>query len=134
MKFTQPMSTTAIRQIEFQLAKAEHGMGMPYDAENVARLRGMLRKARKRKLSEGLRARRQQSDGLGTTMKIRTHLKHNIFMLDETDEIQEHLGGAEDYLLAAELYEVALKRWPMARIQMRQGSRIVYDSRRSAVV
>ena len=73
MKFTQPMSTTAIRQIEFQLAKAEHGMGMPYDAENVARLRGMLRKARKRKLSEGLRARRQQSDGLGTTMKIRTH-------------------------------------------------------------
>jgi hypothetical protein len=66
--------------------------------------------------------------------KIRTHLKHNIFMLDEADEILEHLGGAEDYLLAAQLYELALKRWPMARIQMRQGARVVYDSRRSAVV
>ena len=53
MKFTQPMSTTAIRQIEFQLAKAEHGMGMPYDAENVARLRGMLREARKPEIVRG---------------------------------------------------------------------------------
>ena len=41
----------AIRQIEFELEKAEHGLAMPYDAENVARLRSML--ARKRKLSEG---------------------------------------------------------------------------------
>ena len=40
------------------------------------------------------------------------------------------LGGTEDYLLAAELYEVTLKRWPTARIQMRQGARIVYDSMR----
>jgi hypothetical protein len=58
--------------------------------------------------------------------KIRTHLKHNIFMLDDADESLEHFGGAEDYLLAAQLYEVALKRWPMARTQMRQGSRIVW--------
>ena len=48
----------AIRQIEFELEKAEHGLAMPYDAENVARLRSML--ARKRKLSEGLRARREK--------------------------------------------------------------------------
>ena len=34
-------------------------MAMPYDAEKVARLRSMLREARKRKLSEGLRARRE---------------------------------------------------------------------------
>ena len=32
------MSIT-IRQIEFELDKAEHGMGMPYDAERVAQLR-----------------------------------------------------------------------------------------------
>ena len=51
--------------------------------------------------------------------KIRSHLKHNVFMLDEAGELLEHLGGTEDYLLAAALYEVALKRWPMARIQMR---------------
>jgi hypothetical protein len=47
---TEPrLSAATIRQIEFELEKAEHGMGMPYDAENVARLRGMLREARKRK-------------------------------------------------------------------------------------
>jgi hypothetical protein len=32
MKATQPPSDT-IRQIEFELEKAEHGMGLPYDAE-----------------------------------------------------------------------------------------------------
>jgi hypothetical protein len=40
------------------LHKAEYGMGMPYDAERVAELRHMLRDARKRKLSQGLAARR----------------------------------------------------------------------------
>jgi hypothetical protein len=43
-----------IRQIAFQLEKAEHGMAMPYDAERVGQLRKMLVEARKRKLSEGL--------------------------------------------------------------------------------
>jgi hypothetical protein len=62
--------------------------------------------------------------------KITSHFKHNIFRLNEAGELLEHLGGTEDYLLAAELYEVALKRWPKARIQMRQDSRIVYDSMR----
>ena len=48
-------------------------------------------------------------------MKIRSHFKHNVFMLDEVGNLLEHLGGTEDYLLAAELYEVCLKRWPTAR-------------------
>ena len=29
--------------------------------------------------------------------------------IDDTGEILEHLGGIDDYLLAAELYEVAVK-------------------------
>jgi hypothetical protein len=33
---------TTIRQIEFELEKAEHGMGLPYDAERVTQLRSML--------------------------------------------------------------------------------------------
>jgi hypothetical protein len=72
--------------------------------------------------------------GLGASMKIRSHFKHNVFMLDEVGNLLEHLGGTEDYLLAAELYEVCLKRWPTARIQMREGARIVYDSLRGAEV
>ena len=46
--------TVAIRQIEFELEKAERGMAMPYDADHVGQLRKMLVEARKRKLSEGL--------------------------------------------------------------------------------
>jgi hypothetical protein len=45
---------TIIRQIEFELEKAEHGMALPYDAERVGQLRKMLVEARKRKLSDGL--------------------------------------------------------------------------------
>jgi hypothetical protein len=67
-------------------------------------------------------------------MKIRSHFKHNLFMLDEAGNLLEHLGGTEDYLLATQLYEVCLKRWPTARIQMRDGARIVYDSLRGGVV
>ena len=55
MKTAQPPSVT-IRQIEFELEKAEHGMGMPYDAERVAQLRGMLHEARNQKLSQALAA------------------------------------------------------------------------------
>ena len=59
MKSAQPVSLT-IRQIEFELEKAQHGMSMPYDAERVIQLRRMLRDARKQKLSAGLRARREK--------------------------------------------------------------------------
>ena len=40
-------TATTIRQIEFELEKAEHGMGLPYDAGRVGLLRGMLREARR---------------------------------------------------------------------------------------
>ena len=58
MKAAQPQFVT-IRQIEFELEKAEHGMGLPYDAERVMQLRNMLREARKRKLSRALAAKRE---------------------------------------------------------------------------
>jgi hypothetical protein len=45
---------STIRQIEFELEKAEHGMALPYDAERVGQLRKMLVEARKRKLSRAL--------------------------------------------------------------------------------
>jgi hypothetical protein len=51
-------ATTTIRQIEFELERAEHGMA--YDAERVGQLRSMLREARKRKLSAEPKARREQ--------------------------------------------------------------------------
>jgi hypothetical protein len=33
-------------------------------------------------------------------MKTRTHFAHRIDMLDAAGEIQEHLAGVEDYMLA----------------------------------
>jgi hypothetical protein len=54
-------TNATIRQIEFELEKAEHGLGMPYDAERVGELRKMLVEARKRKLSDGLRERRRMN-------------------------------------------------------------------------
>ena len=52
---------STIRQIEFELEKAERGMARLYDAERVGQLRKMLVEARKRKLSEGLARRRRLS-------------------------------------------------------------------------
>jgi len=56
---------TAIRQIEFELEKAEHGMALPYDPERVGQLRHMLVEARKRKLSLAATKRRR---GLGQAL------------------------------------------------------------------
>jgi hypothetical protein len=64
MKAAQPSSVT-LRQLEFELEKAEHGMALPYDAERVGQLHHMLREARKNKLSDGLKARREAAEGWG---------------------------------------------------------------------
>jgi|tagenome__1003787_1003787.scaffolds.fasta_scaffold19491974_2 hypothetical protein len=72
----------------------------------------MLRQPRKRKLSAGLRRGAEATSSTTSSWS------------DETGELLEHFGGTEDYLLAAELYEAALKRWPKARIQMKEAARI----------
>jgi hypothetical protein len=66
-------------------------------------------------------------------MKTRTHFAHRIDMLDAAGELIEHLAGAEDYELA-ELWQAAIARWPKAHIILRQGARVVRDSRRLRVV
>jgi hypothetical protein len=68
MKPAQPTSIT-IRQIEFELEKAEHGMALSYDTERVAQLRSMLREARKQKLSAGLRERREKGRNSRTSRR-----------------------------------------------------------------
>jgi hypothetical protein len=64
---TDPESVN-IRQVEFELEKAEHGMALPYDAERVGQLRKMLVEVRKRKLSDGL-ARRRRRDRRDVAVK-----------------------------------------------------------------
>ena len=67
-------------------------------------------------------------------MKTRTHFAHRVDMLDAAGEIQEHLAGVEDYVLAELVWLGAIKRWPRATIILRQGARVVHDTRRPRVV
>jgi hypothetical protein len=63
-------------------------------------------------------------------MKTRTHLAHWIDMLDAAGEIQEHLAGVEDYILAEAVWREAIARWPRETMILRQGARVIADGRR----
>jgi hypothetical protein len=68
-----------IRQIEFELEKAKHGMGLPYDAERVMQLRNMLREARKRR-AEG-------ETGAGAEMTTLTIRRKALAKQEEVSQI-----------------------------------------------
>jgi hypothetical protein len=67
-------------------------------------------------------------------MKTRTHFAHRIDMLDAAGELLEHLAGVDDYEVAEATWLAAIKRWPKAHIILRQGARVVHDSRRPRAV
>jgi len=62
-----------------------------------------------------------------TALKTRTHFAHRIDMLDAAGEIQEHLAGVEDYILAEAVWREAITRWPRETIILRQGARVVAE-------
>ena len=57
-----------------------------------------------------------------------------IDMLDAAGELQEHLAGVEDYILAEAVWREAIARWPKATIILRQSARVVHDRRRPRAV
>jgi hypothetical protein len=59
---------------------------------------------------------------------VRSYFKHSIERLDGNGEIADHVAGVEDFILARDTYEAAVKRWPQERIRLRQQTRIVEDS------
>jgi len=52
-------------------------------------------------------------------------------MCDADSAEIEHLAGIEDFLLAMATYRAARQRWPDAAITLRQGERVIEDSRRT---
>ena len=46
------------------------------------------------------------------------------------ESILEHVAGVEDYDVALATYRAACKRWPGIPITLRQGARVIEDSRR----
>jgi hypothetical protein len=66
-------------------------------------------------------------------MKPRTHFKHTIDHLDAF-KIFETIAGVDDFEIAETTWLAAVKRWPRERIMLRQGARVVRDSRRPRAV
>jgi hypothetical protein len=45
--------------------------------------------------------------------------------------IIEHVAGVEDFQVAQATYRAAVERWPGGAITLRQGARVIEDSRRT---
>jgi hypothetical protein len=48
----------------------------------------------------------------------------------EGESIVEHFAGVEDYQVALATFLAAYQRWPGTPITLRQGARVIEDSRR----
>jgi hypothetical protein len=68
-----------------------------------------------------------------TTFRI-----HFTFRIDtwtpDGESIVEHVAGVEDYQVALATFLAACQRWPGIPITLRQGARVIEDSRRLRVV
>jgi hypothetical protein len=68
-------------------------------------------------------------------MKTRTHFTFRIDLwTNDGESIVEHVAGVEDYTLALATYRAACERWTGTPITLRQGVRMIEDSRRLRVV
>jgi len=60
---------------------------------------------------------------------------HFAFRIDRwtDDGIVEHVAGAADFQVAMATYHAARKRWPKAAMTLREGTRVIEDSRRTRI-
>jgi hypothetical protein len=64
------------------------------------------------------------------TLTTRTHFVYRIdIWTDDGENILEHLAGLENLIVARAAFRAARERWPKAVITLRQGRRVVEDSR-----
>jgi hypothetical protein len=63
-------------------------------------------------------------------MKTKTHFAFRVDIWDaDASNIVEHVAGIDDFEVAEATYRAAVARWPAARITLRQGIRVVHDTR-----
>ena len=60
------------------------------------------------------------------TSRCDDHHKRTYFPL--SDNIVEHVAGVDDFEVAEAIYRAAITRWPMERVMLRQGARVVHDT------
>jgi hypothetical protein len=66
---------------------------------------------------------------------LRTHFTFRVDTWTPNGEsIVEHVAGVEDYQVALATFRAACERWPGKPITLRQGARVIEDSRRLRVV
>ena len=79
----------------------------------------------------------ERRNGLKRT-EMTTLRTHFTFRVDtwtpDGESIVEHVAGVEDYQVALATYRAACQRWPGIPITLRQGARVIEDSRRLRVV
>jgi hypothetical protein len=92
-------------------------------------------------LRTGLALRAGEGGGAGRlgqrTMAInyRSHFAYRIDAWDADGEnVIEHLAGVEDLQVAMATYLAACQCWPGTPISLRQGTRVIEDSRQSRIV
>ena len=70
------------------------------------------------------------SAGSGT-MTTRAHFAFRVDRWDQLGEnILDQVAGIEDFQIAQATFEAACKRWPSETITLRQGARVIEDSRK----
>jgi len=64
-------------------------------------------------------------------MTTRTHFAFRVdTWTPDGNSIVEHVAGIEDYQVALVTFRAACERWPGVPIMLRQGARVIEDSRR----
>jgi hypothetical protein len=59
-------------------------------------------------------------------VKTKTHFSFRVDVWDDAgDNIVEHVAGIDDFETAVATYWAALRRWPKAKVTLRQGARVV---------
>ena len=68
-------------------------------------------------------------------INYRTRFAYRIDAWDADGEnLIEHLAGVEDLQVGKATYQAACQRWPGTPITLRQGTRVIEDSRRTRLV
>jgi hypothetical protein len=62
----------------------------------------------------------------GGTVKTKTYFSFRVDVWDEAgNSIVEHVAGIDDFETAVATYWGAIRRWPKAKITLRQGARVL---------
>jgi len=68
-------------------------------------------------------------------MTTRTHFNFRVdTWTPDGESVVEHVAGVEDYDVALATFHAAVERWPYTPITLRQGARVIEDSRRLRLV